>query len=142
MEEAQQVQEKKTEEKKEEKPKVAPAKKVETKTENKAEVLASTPENLEKVAKSVKDKLAAKKQDAATASTKEPAKEKVEYVLQRKAVIPLSTAYAKPAKKRARKAILLIRAYAARHTKTTEDKVKIDEKLASFVNARGAKHPP
>ncbi len=136
-----------------------------------APVVLSTPDNLEKVAQSVKEKLAARKQqssetkpvekatskvDAAVekkATDKKAEKavdkkaeksktEKVEYVLQRKAIIPLVNAYAKPAKKRAGAAIKLIRKYAARHAKTTEDKVKIDEVLAAFVNSRGAKHPP
>ncbi len=67
---------------------------------------------------------------------------KVEYVLQRKAVVPLLKAYAKPAKKRARAAIILLRKFGARHGKTAIENVKIDEKLASFINSRGAKKPP
>ncbi len=67
---------------------------------------------------------------------------KEEIVLQRKFTIPLVKAYAKPAKKRASRAVKLVRKFAARHAKTTLDKVKIDTKISEFINARGAKRPP
>ena len=103
------------------------AKKIEAKPELKVE-------KTEKKAETSKEKVTAKKDDKV--------EKKVEYVLQRKVVIPLSDSYAKPAKKRAARAIKLIRAYAARHTKSLESSVKISEKVAGFVNARGSKYPP
>ena len=88
------------------------------------------------------EKKADKAEKPAGKKAEKKTEKKVEYVLQRKVVIPLSHSYAKPAKKRAGRAIKLVRAYAARHTKSTEAMVKIDEKVASFINARGSKHPP
>ncbi len=92
-------------------------------------------------------KVEAKKQEEKKPEAKKPEEKKadskkVEYVLQRKAVVPLLKAYAKPAKKRARAAIMLLRKFGARHGKTAIENVKIDEKLASFINSRGAKKPP
>ncbi len=83
-----------------------------------------------------------KKPEARKSEEKKVDSKKVEYVLQRKAVVPLLKAYAKPAKKRARAAIMLLRKFGARHGKTAIENVKIDEKLASFINSRGAKKPP
>ncbi|MFH0713350.1 MAG: 50S ribosomal protein L31e [Candidatus Micrarchaeota archaeon] len=99
----------------------------ETKTEAKSE--AKPVAAKEPVA--AKAKLEAKKED-----------KKAELVLKRIVIIPLADAYAKPAKKRAAKAIKMMREYGARHSKSPIASVKIDSKLASFVNARGSKKPP
>lgn len=73
---------------------------------------------------------------------KEAKEEKKEFTLKRSYVVPLASAYAKPAKKRAGRAIKLLRQFAARHSKSPEASVKISEKVASFVNSRGSKKPP
>ncbi|MFH1247041.1 MAG: 50S ribosomal protein L31e [Candidatus Micrarchaeota archaeon] len=73
---------------------------------------------------------------------KDEVKKKSEIVLKRNYTIPLAKAYAKPAKKRAAKAIKLVRAFAARHFKSPEEKVKIDERVANYINSRGSKKPP
>ncbi len=106
----------------------------------------------EKEAKEVeaaKQREATEKESPSTAKEKISAKKdekkgdgKEEVVFKRTAVVPLVKAYAKPAKKRAGRAIKILREYASRHGKTTIDKVKISPKLASFINARGSKHPP
>lgn len=67
---------------------------------------------------------------------------KREIVLKRTVTVSLFDAYAKPAKKRAAKAVKMLRKYASRHAKATEANVKIDQKLAAFINARGSKKPP
>ncbi|MDP3742623.1 MAG: 50S ribosomal protein L31e [Candidatus Micrarchaeota archaeon] len=87
-----------------------------------------------------KEKIEAKKE--AKKAEKEDGVKKSVIVLKRNYVIPLVKAYAKPAKKRAAKAIKMVRAFAARHFKTSEANVKIDEKIAHFINVRGSKKPP
>mgnify|MGYP001614321584 CR=1 FL=1 len=92
---------------------------------------------ISKPVESAKAKVEEKKEGKAAKDEK-----KVEIVLKRTVVVPLVKAYAKPAKKRAAKAIKMLREYGARHAKTTIDKVKISEVLARFINARGSKKPP
>ncbi len=87
-----------------------------------------------------KEKVEAKKE--AKKAEKEETEKKVEIVLKRNYVIPLLKAYAKPAKKRAAKAVKMVRAFASRHFKTSEDNVKVSEKINEFINARGSKKPP
>lgn len=87
-----------------------------------------------------KEKVEAKKE--AKKAEKGEKEKKPEIVFKRNYVIPLLKAYAKPAKKRAAKAVKMVRAFASRHFKTSEDKVKVSEKINQFINARGSKKPP
>ena len=60
--------------------------------------------------------------------------------LTRTYVVPLGVVFEAPPYRRAKKAIMAIRAFAVRHMKATE--VKIDAEVNEFVWARGIRHPP
>jgi large subunit ribosomal protein L31e len=55
-------------------------------------------------------------------------------------VVPLGVVFEAPAYRRAKKAIIVIRAFATRHMKATQ--VSIDEKVNELIWARGIRHPP
>lgn len=114
-------------------------------------------EKIEKKAEKMAQKPAAKSEAQAAPEPSKPpegakaklgekkeAKEekKREIVLKRTVVVPLADAYAKPAKKRAAKAIKMLRQYAARHAKALEANVRLSPVLNHFINARGSKKPP
>ncbi len=65
--------------------------------------------------------------------------EKREIVLERVYTIPLAEAYEKPAKKRAAKAVKLLREFLSRHMKALV--VKIEPGVNEFIEARGATSP-
>jgi len=65
--------------------------------------------------------------------------EKVEE-LSRTYVVPLGVVFEAPPYRRAKKAIIVIKAFATRHMKATE--VKIDSEVNELVWARGIRHPP
>ena len=65
--------------------------------------------------------------------------EKVEE-LTRTYVVPLGVVFEAPPYRRAKKAIIVIKAFATRHMKATE--VKIDSEVNELVWARGIRHPP
>lgn len=73
------------------------------------------------------------------AKAEEKPEEKREIVMERVYTIPLDEAYSKPAKKRAGRAIKILRAFLSRHMKS--DNVKISPEVNEFVEERGATSP-
>jgi large subunit ribosomal protein L31e len=69
-------------------------------------------------------------------------KPKEEIVLKRSYIIPLTKAYEKPKTGRNKRAMNLLRTFAARHMKTDKNNVKIGTKVSELVNARGLRKPP
>ncbi|MDG6990905.1 MAG: 60S ribosomal protein L31 [Nitrososphaerota archaeon] len=55
-------------------------------------------------------------------------------------VVPLGVVYEAPPYRRAKKAVMVIRAFATRHMKATQ--VSIDEDVNELIWSRGIKHPP
>ncbi|MDE1858060.1 MAG: 60S ribosomal protein L31 [Thaumarchaeota archaeon] len=55
-------------------------------------------------------------------------------------VVPLGVVYEAPPYRRAKKAVMAIRAFATRHMKATQ--VSIDEDVNELIWSRGIKHPP
>lgn len=66
--------------------------------------------------------------------------EKEEIVLEREYIIPLRNVWKAPKKKRAEKAIKIIKNFAKRHMKAEE--VKISEKVNELIWSRGIEKPP
>ena len=60
--------------------------------------------------------------------------------LTRTYVVPLGVVYEAPPYRRAKKAVMVIRAFATRHMKATQ--VSIDEDVNELIWSRGIKHPP
>jgi large subunit ribosomal protein L31e len=85
-----------------------------------------------------------KKEPVKEVEKKESASEKPkeEIILKRSYIIPLVKAYEKPKTARNKRAMNIIRAFAARHMKTKEENVKIGVKVSEAVNARGLRKPP
>ncbi|MCX6767353.1 MAG: 50S ribosomal protein L31e [Candidatus Micrarchaeota archaeon] len=68
-----------------------------------------------------------------------PEEKKREIVLERVYTVPLVDAYAKPAKKRAGRAVKILREFLSRHMHAQN--VKIDPKVNEFIESRGATSP-
>ena len=66
--------------------------------------------------------------------------EKEEIVLEREYTIPLRDAWKAPKKKRAEKAIRIIKNFAKRHMKAEE--IKISEKVNEIIWSKGIEKPP
>ncbi len=79
-----------------------------------------------------------KKEEAKT----EQEKPKEEIILKRSYIIPLDKAYDKPKTARNKRAMKIIREFAARHMKTSDEKVKISVKISEKVNEQGMRKPP
>ncbi len=60
--------------------------------------------------------------------------------LTRTYVVPLGVVFEAPPYRRAKKAIVVIRAFATRHMKATQ--VKVDAEVNELIWSRGIKHPP
>jgi large subunit ribosomal protein L31e len=60
--------------------------------------------------------------------------------LTRTFMVPLGVVYEAPPYRRAKKAIIVIRAFATRHMKANQ--VSIDAEVNELIWARGIKHPP
>jgi len=115
----------------------------ELKVEAKAEEKAKVAEALKKSEK-MAEKPAAKPEtpkpaEAKKAEKKEEPADKREIVLERVYTVPLADAYAKPAKKRAGRAVKLLREFLSRHMKSQN--VKIDPGVNEFIEERGAASP-
>jgi len=82
---------------------------------------------------------AAKAPEAKKEEKEEKPAEKREIVLERVYTIPLEDAYAKPAKKRAARAVKILRQFLSRHMKSQN--VKISPEVNEFIEERGATSP-
>ena len=119
----------------------------ELKVEAKAEEKTKVAEALKKSEKAVEKPTMKPASTATPAAAKAPeAKkeeekpvEKREIVLERVYTIPLEDAYAKPAKKRAARAVKLLRQFLSRHMKSQN--VKISPEVNEFIEERGATSP-
>ena len=60
--------------------------------------------------------------------------------LTRTYVVPLGVVYEAPPYRRAKKAVMVIRAFATRHMKANQ--VSIDSEVNELIWSRGIKHPP
>ncbi|MEM1574981.1 MAG: 50S ribosomal protein L31e [Nitrososphaerota archaeon] len=65
---------------------------------------------------------------------------KEEIILEREYIIPLRDVWEAPKKKRAKKAIRIIKDFAKRHMKAEE--IKISEKVNELIWSRGIEKPP
>jgi len=95
-------------------------------------------------AEKLEAKAEAKKEERKHEAAKKPEKEekKREVVLERNYAIPLITAYETTQTSRGNKAVKMIRAFLARHMKSTAEKVRLDPAISASVFARGSKRPP
>ncbi|MCL5011671.1 MAG: 60S ribosomal protein L31 [Candidatus Marsarchaeota archaeon] len=112
-----------------------------TSTEVKMEAMKKTEVKEEAKKEPVKEESKSTKQEVKEADT-EKEKPKEEIILKRSYVIPLTKAYEKPKTIRNKRAMDIIRAFAARHMKTNEENVKIGVKISELVNAKGVRKPP
>jgi len=105
-----------------------------------AETASKEPKKVgETVEKPAGEKKVEKKEEK-KAEEKKP-EEKREIVLQRVFTVPLADAYSKPAKKRAGRAVKLLREFLSKHMKAEMQSVKIDPPVNEFIESRGATSP-
>jgi len=72
-----------------------------------------------------------------------PPEEELELIAEREYVVPLGRLYWGPRKKRAKKAIRLLREFAMRHLRRLEvEEVKIDPKVNEYIWSRNIEKPP
>lgn len=110
-------------------------------TDVKAEVVEKTEIKEEAKKEPVKEESKTAKQEVKEAGA-EKEKPKEEIILKRNYVISLAKAYEKPKTVRNKRAMDIIRTFAARHMKANEENVKIGVKISETVNARGVRKPP